>query len=178
MLTSDRNGITRLASLDSQFAETLLSRETQAQKLSGSRIAMSTTHQEQYLDELASEGQIGELINTATRYRESYDEAVRVAASRHLASALLRSEGNGNRQEGFKLSFQILDEAWANSADYCLAAAAAESIGDNELAEETSINALEKWPNDPKLRDYCRSLATQLGSQTLRQLLDENGENG
>ena len=164
-----------VAARDSQFADMLANRATQAQRLCGMGVAEAPPYQEQYLDELARHGDIAELIDTATRYLKSLDEVVQVAAKRRLAWAFLQSEGHESRQEGLNLAFQNLDEVWANAEDYCVASAAAESLGDKKRAEHTALHALEIWTYDSQLRAYCRSFATQTGSQILRQRLDETG---
>ena len=168
----------RLASADTHFAELLVSRERVASQLTGSRLRDTSSYQEQLLDELARYGAHAERVDTATRYFSSCHEAVRVAARRHLASALLAYGDVGKRQEGLTLALQNLDEAWANPSDYCVASAAAESLNDNSLAESIALRALGEWTDDSVLRSYCRSLATQLGSQALRQRLTETEGNG
>ena len=166
------------ASTDAEFAELLANREQQAQKLSSIRSSDTTPYQQQYLEELATGGELAELIETATRYRHSSDEIVRAASKRRLAWALLQQGDLGKRKEGSDLAFQNIDENWAESEDYLLASAAAESLGDYSLSESTALRALETWPNDPDIRAYCRSFATQRGSLVLRQRLNETGGNG
>ena len=166
------------ASGDEEFANLLSAREMQAQKLLGMDSTELTPHQTQYLEELANSGELEELIDTATRYSESSDEVVRIAAKRHLASAYLQQDDPDKRNEGSDLAFQILDEDWAECKDYLVASVAAESIGDSSLSENIALKALEIWPGDPDLRAYCRSFAMQRGSQTLRERLDETGGTG
>lgn len=163
------------ASTNSEFAGFLAAVELQAQKLLGVDSTEGTPHQIQYLEELASSGELDELINTAIRYSESSDDVVRIAAKRHLASAYLQREDPDIRNEGSDLAFQILDEDWAECKDYLVASVAAESIGDSSLSECIALRALDNWPGDPDLRAYCRSFATQRGSQALRERLEETG---
>ena len=166
------------ASSDSEFANLLASRENQAQKLSGMSIPETPPFQEQYLDELATGGELAELIETATRYCQSSDETVRAAARRRLAWALLQQDDLEKKKEGSDLAFQNLDENWTDSGDYLRASAAAESLGDVRLSENTALRALENWPTDPDVRAHCRAFATQRGSHVLRQRLNETGGNG
>ena len=170
--------LNKTASTDAEFANSLSNRELQARKLSRIGLAETFPYQQQYLDELATGGELAELIDTATRYTESSDETVRVAARRRLAWALLQQDDLAMRKEGSDLAFQNLDENWADCGDYLLASAAAESMGDYSLSESTALRALDIWPNDPDLRTHCRSFATQRGSQVLRQRLTETGGNG
>lgn len=170
--------LNRLSKSDSEFAENIGNRIALARKLSGTFAVESRSYQEQYLDELAAAGALSELIETSTRYVRSSEATVRIAAKRHLALALLQSEDQECRKRGIKLAFQNLDEDWAAPRDYCVASAAAESISDNGRAECTALKALEKWPSDPVIEEYCRSLAVQTGSQVLRQRLVEIGGNG
>ena len=163
------------ASTYSEFAGFLAALEMQAQKLLGVGSTEGTPHQIQFLEELANSGELDELINTAVRYSESSDDAVKIAAKRHLASAYLERDDPDIRNEGSDLAFQILDEDWAECKDYLVAAVAAESIGDSQLSENIALRALDNWPGDPDLRAYCRSFAMQRGSQALRERLDETG---
>ena len=163
------------ASTNSEFAGFLAAVELQAQKLLGVDSTEGTPHQIQYLEELANSGELDELINTAVRYSESSDGVVRIAAKRHLASAYLQREDPDIRNKGSDLAFQILYEDWAECKDYLVASVAADSIGDSSLSENIALKALDNWPGDPDLRAYCRSFATQRGSQVLRERLDETG---
>ena len=166
------------ASTDTEFANLLANREIQARKLSGTSLTATSTHQAQYLDELAGRGELEELIDTATRFSNSSDDGARVAAKRHLAGALLRHDDTEMRKKGSDLALRNLDETWADSRDYLLASAAAEYLEDYSLSENIALRALEVWPDDPDLRAHCRSFATQRGSQILRQRLDETGGTG
>ena len=168
----------KTASTDEEFANLLSAREMQAVKLLGLDSVERTSHQEQYLEELANSGELDELIDTAVRYTESSDEVVRIAARRHLASAYLQQDDSEKRNEGSDIAFKILDEDWAECKDYLVASVAAESIGDSSHSESIALRALEIWPDDPDLRAYCRSFAVQRGSQTLRKRLDETGGTG
>ena len=103
---------------------------------------------------------------------------MRAAAKRRLAWALLQQDDLEKRKEGSDLAFQNLDENWAESEDYLLASGASEYLGDYGLSESTALRALEAWPNDPGVREHCRSFAMQRGSQVLRQRLNETGGNG
>lgn len=170
--------LSRLSSSDPQFATFLADRQSQAQKIAGYGIVDNPPYQTQHLDDLAQSGDLDDLIDAAIRYQKSSFEEVRIAASRHLASALLQSEDLASRQKGLACAFQHLDQPWASSVDYCIAAAAAESFGEYKRAESTVLEALGHWPEDPQLREYCRNLVTQTGSQNLRQRLDETGVNG
>ena len=87
------------------FAELLANREAQAQTIAGLRYADGPTYQEQYLDELAADGALEELIDTATRYSESSDQTVSISARRHLAGGLLRSGDEERRRQGQMLAF-------------------------------------------------------------------------
>ena len=165
----------KTAETDADFANSLSTRELQAQKLSGVVLIDASTHQERYLEELANAGELEELVDTATRYSDSSDDVVRVAARRHLAWALLQQDDLETRRKGSVIAFEILDEEWAECRDYLLASAAADSLGDFNLSESISLRALEIWVNDPDLRAHCRSFAMQRGSQALRQRLDETG---
>ena len=166
------------ASADSDFAKLLAGRELQARKLSAMNLDESPIFQEQYLVELETGGDLEDAIETATRYQQSLDANVRISASRHLARALLRHDDLKKKKDGAELAFQNLDEDWADSSDYILASAAADSLGDSAFSESIALRALETWPKDPDVRTYCRSLATQRGSQALRQRLDRTGGNG
>ena len=172
------NYLNKTATTHSEFANLLADRELQARKLSGISSNENFPHQEQYLDELASCGELDELIDTATRYCKSSDEVVQVAARRRLAWAHLQQNDKEMRIKGTDLAFQNLDEKWADSRDFLLASAAADALGDHSLAESTALIALGNWPNDPDIRAYCRSLATQRGFQTLRKRLNETGGTG
>ena len=165
--------LSRMSSSNSQFAELLANREAQAQTIAGLRYADGPTYQEQYLEELAAEGALSELIDAATRYSESSDQAVSIPARRHLAGGLLRSGDEESRRQGQMLASRNTEELWADAGDYCLAGAAAESFGDNEGAERIALRALEGWPKDEQVRNYCRSLALRTGSHILRLRLDE-----
>ena len=167
--------LSRLSSADSQFADMLDSRAMQARRLSDSRPSNGRSYQELYLEQLATERNIAEVIDTATRYCESPDDSVQKAARKYLAPALLQSDDQVQKSEGVDLAFKNLNELWADSQDYLLASAAAESIEDYGRAENTALIALQTWPDDPQVRDYCRTLATQTGSQTIRRQLDAIG---
>ena len=166
----------RLSSGHSAFAEALAVHSIQARTLLGKDMVETPLYQQQYLDELAMAGEFTELLATATRYARSTDEAVRISARRHLASALLQSDAPESRQEGLALAFENVDEPWADPRDYCLASAAAESTGDSNCSERVLLKALEIWPHDPDLLAHCRSFALQTGSVILRQRLKETGE--
>ena len=166
------------ASTDAEFANLLANREMQARKLSGASLTETSPYQAQYLDELAAGGELEELIDTATRFSNSSDDVARVAAKRHLAGALLQHADPEMRKKGSDLALHNLDENWADSRDYLLASAAAESLGDYSISESIALKALEIWPDDCELRAHCRSFATQRGSQILRQRLDETGGTG
>ena len=167
--------LARLSSTHPEFAEALAVHSMQARLLLGTEIVEVPPYQQQYLDELAMEGALAELITTAIRYARSTDEVVQISARRHLASALLQSDDPASKKEGLELAFRSLDEVWANPRDYCLASVAAESSGDSNCAVHTVLRALEIWPNDPDLQAHCRSLALQTGSLALRQRLNETG---
>ena len=167
--------LNKIVSADSDFANSLASRELQAGRLSGADLSESRTYQEQYLDELADGGEMDELIDTARRYRQSSSETVQIGAKRHLALALLQQEGQTAKEEGADLALENLEEKWAESRDYIVASVAAESWGDYGLAESTLLRALETWPGDHDLRSHCRTFAMQRGSGTLRQILNETG---
>ena len=166
------------ASKNSEFAGFLAALELQAQNLLELASPQATPHQTQYLEELANSGELDELIDTAARYSESSNEVVRIAATRHLASAYLKLDDPDVRKKGSDLAFQILDEDWAECRDYVVASVAAESIGDSSLSEDIALGALDTWPGDHDLRAYCRSFAMQRGSQALRERLDETGGTG
>ena len=166
------------ASTDAEFANLLANREMQARKLSGASLTETSPYQAQYLDELAAGGELEELIDTATRFSNSSHDVARVAAKRHLAGALLQHADPEMRKKGSDLALHNLDENWADSRDYLLASAAAESLGDYSISESIALKALEIWPDDSELRAHCRSFATQRGSQILRQRLDETGGTG
>ena len=105
------------ASIDAEFADLLSAKERQAQNLLGLDSKESIPHQTQYLEELASSGDLEELIDTAVRYSESSEEVVRIAARRHLAWAYLQQDELGKRNQGSDLAFQILDQDWAECQD-------------------------------------------------------------
>ena len=167
--------LSRLSSMHPEFGEALAVHSMQAQTLLGREMIETPPYQQQYLDELAIEGALAELISTATRYARSKDEVVQVSAIRHLASALLQSDDPQERKEGRALAFQNLEESWVDSRDYLLASAAAESTGDSGRAEHIMLRALKIWPRDPDLQAHCRSLALQTGSLALRKRLNETG---
>ena len=170
--------LSKTASKDAEFADMLANRETQAQKIVGVSVAEVTPYPVQYLEAVAQDGDLAELIEASTRYVRSSADPVRIAARRYLASALLQSDESSSRHEGSMRAFQNLDETWAGSEDYCVASAAAESFGDFKRAELTALRALEIWPDDFHLREYCRSLATQIGSQELSRRLGDTGGSG
>lgn len=165
--------LSRTAFADPKFADMLSNRRAQAQKIAGFGTFDGAPYQVQLLDDLAQTGPLAELIDMAARFQESTFDEVRVAAKRYLAVSLLQSDDLDRRREGFQIAFRNLDASWANATDYCVAAGAAETLGNNPLAEETALAALDKWPEDNQLREYCRSLITQTGSQNLRRRLDE-----
>ena len=169
--------LSKTASADPQFAEMLINRRVQAQKIAGPATIDDSPFQSQYLDDLARAGDSADLIDAATRYQKSSSEAVRIAACRHLASALCGSSDLESRKKGLELAFHNVDQHWSGAVDYCVAAAAAESFDDPERAERAVITALEFWPMDPQLREYCRSLITRTGSRNLRRHLDETAGN-
>ena len=165
----------RTSSADSEFADSLADRCALAQKIAGPSLSDDSPYQVQHLDDLAQSATLAELIDAAVRYQASTYREVQISANRHLAVALLRSEDSDLRQEGLRIAFRNLNEPWAIAGDYCVAAGAAESFRDHECAEKTALAALDNWPRDPHLREYCRSLITQTGSRTLRRRLEEPG---
>ena len=169
--------LSRLSSEDHEFADALASRASQARRLSSSSPSSDTSYQELNLEELSQEGNISGVIDTATRYSRSSNEYVQKTANRYLVSALIQSDDEVQRAKGARIAFVTLDQPWADSQDYVLASVAAESLGDYGRAECTALIALQEWPDDPRVLDYCRSLATQTGSQAIRRQLDENGGN-
>ena len=170
--------LSRMSSSDPQFAELLESREAQAQTIAGMSYGDGPTYQERYLEELAADGALEELIEAATRYSESFDQAVSIPARRYLAGGLLRSGDQESRRQGQRLAFQNIEEPWSEAGDHCLAGAAAESFGENEAAERIALGALDSWPRDEQVRNYCRSLAMRTGSNRLRLRLDETKVDG
>ena len=170
--------LSRSSSADPEFARTLLDRCALAQKIAGSNISDDSLYQVQYLDDLAATGSPSQLADAAVRYQQSLFEPVRIAANRHLALALLQSGESELRQKGLELAFRNLGRSGALARDYVVAAAAAESFRDYDRAEKTALVALDHWPEDIQLREYCRSLITQTASEELRRRLDETGVNG
>ena len=156
------------------FAEMLSSRVTQAEKLTEASEQIAP-RQVQYLDELANSGEWGELAETSKRYQKSLTEEVRIAASRYHTFALMRSEARSDQEDGFASACENLDEPWADVSDYVIASAGAESLGELDRAISIALRALERWPSETELLDYCRSLALQTGTQVLRQRLEEIG---
>ena len=165
--------LTQTSSDDSEFADMLSSRRVQARKIAGPAISDEPPYQVQLLNDLAETGTSPELIDAARRYQPSTFEDVAIAANRHLAGALLRSDDLSLQQEGLQLAFANRNATWAVALDYCMAAGAAEVFQDYPQAESITLAALDYWPGDTQLREYCRSLATRMGSQTLKQRLDE-----
>ena len=169
------NLLCRRTNGDSTFAEALSSCLAQAKAITGSSTDETPLYQIQYLDELATSGDWTELAETARRYLNSTVEEVRIAARRLLAWALLRSDDESDRSDGANLAGRNLQESWANSNDYIAASAGAESVGDQDNALRIAFEALQRWPSDAELRNYCRSLALQTGNRILRQRLEETG---
>ena len=182
MLSCHRAAIGKFSNLlyrnmteDSEFARALSSHVSQARALTGSGEEGTPLYQIQYLDELATSGDWTELAETSRRYLDSLDKEVRVAANRRLTWALLRSDDERDRKDGFILAGKILEESWADSNDFIVAAAGAELVGDQSSALGIAFDALQCWPTDAELRNYCRSLAMQTGNRMLRQRLEETG---
>lgn len=171
------NLLGRCTTGDSEFAKALSSCVTQARAITGGSEDETPTplYQIQYLDELATSDDWTELAETSRRYLDSSDEEVRVTANRRLTWALLRSDEESDRKDGFILAGNILKESWADSNDYVVAAAGAELVGDQSRALGIAFDALQRWPSDAELRKYCRSLAIQTGNRMLRQRLEETG---
>ena len=167
--------LSRTTSTDDKFADMLADRGTLAQTIAGLKSSDHPPYQVQHLDDLAQTGTLPEVIAAATRYQASAYREVQISARRHLSVALLRSRDTDQRQDGLRIAFRNLNESWAAAIDYCVAAAAAESFQDYERAEQTALAALDYWPSDIPLREYCRSLITQTGSQTLRRRLEDAG---
>ena len=180
-ISSHRDTISELALLLRQiakdspdFAEALSGRVTQAQKLTENR-DQEVPYQVQHLDELANSGEWGTLAEASSRYLKSSQEEVRIAAIRGLTFALTRSEEWSSREDGFTSACENLDESWAEASDYVVASAGAESLGKLDRAIRIALCALEHWPSETGLLNYCRSLSLQTGSQALRRRLEEIG---
>ena len=172
------NLLSDMRASDSEFADMLDGRLSQAKKLTGRGQGARMPFQVQYMDELASTSEWSELAATAKRYMTSSDEEVRTAAQRNFSIALLQSDDLSDRTEGLILAYKVIDEPWANVLDHIVAATTAEIHGEPERAVSTAVAALARWPSDVQLRDHCRSLAVRTGSRELRQLLDKTGVNG
>ena len=164
--------ISRIEAENREFADMLSSHVVQAKKLTGIETRETSPYQVQHLDDLATSGEWQDLAEMSRRYLNSTYEEVQRAAQRRLAWALLRSEEQTDRIEGFTRACDILKEPWAEFQDYIVASAGAISLGDSERAVVTAATALANWPSEPELIAYCRTLAVRTGSQQLAQLLN------
>ncbi len=169
--------VTRIEAAIPEFANMLGSHVAQAKSLTGRQRMETSPYQVQHLDDLANSGEWQDLAEASRRYLNSMSEEVRIAARRRLSWALLRSEEERDRIEGFTLAYEILKEPWASFQDYMVASSGATLLGDVERAVSTAAAALENWPSEPELRGYCRTLAARTGSQILAELLNRTGVN-
>ena len=169
--------IGRIKAASPEFADMLGSHVAQAKELTGREDRDTSPYQVQHLDDLATSGEWQNLAEASRRYLNSRSEEVQIAARRRLSWALLRSEEQGDRIEGLTRAREILEEPWAGVQDYMVVAVGATSLGDVECAVSTAAVALENWPGEPEIRQYCRTLAVRTGSKILVELLDRTGEN-
>ena len=92
--------------------------------------------------------------------------------ARHfLSEALLHSEEAEKKNEGISIARQIVNEPNAGLNEYLLASAAAEVAPDGAWSLELARVIVERWGDDPGIRQYLSSLALRLGSAELRDLL-------
>ena len=169
--------VARIEAASPEFATMLGSHVAQAKRLTGRQRIETSPYQVQHLDDLANSGEWQDLAEASRRYLNSTSEDVRIAARRRLSWALLRSEEEGDRTEGFTLANGILKEQWASFEDYTVASSGALLLGEVGQAVSTAAAALENWPSEPELRGYCRTLAVRTGSQILAELLNRTGVN-
>ena len=170
------NFIARIEATSREFADMLGSHVAQAKKLTSREGTETSPYQVQHLDDLAINGEWQDLAEASRRYLNSMSEEVRITARRRLSWALMRSEEQRDRNDGLTLADENLDKPWADFEDYIVASAGSELLGDGERAVSTVVTALRRWPNEPKLREYCRSLALRTGSQILGDFLRRTRE--
>ena len=168
--------ISRMETASTEFSDNMGSHTAHAKKLTRRAGGKTSPYQVQYLDDLADSGEWQALAEASRRYLSSVSEEVRIAARRRLSWALLRFDEQRDRIEGLALACQILNEPWAKFEDYIVASAGARSFGDTERAVGIAATALENWPSELGLRQYCRTLALQTGGNALVDLLKRTGE--
>ena len=124
-----------------------------------------------FLKKLAQECDWG-LLEVEARRFEHADAVGLARVARHLLSeALLHSEEAEKKNEGISIARQIVNEPNAGLNEYLLASAAAEEAADGAWSLELARVIVERWGDDPGIRQYLSSLALRLGSAELRDLL-------
>ena len=124
-----------------------------------------------FLEKLAQECDWG-LLEVEARRFEHVDAVGLARGARHLLSqALLHSEETEKKNEGISIARQIVNEPDAGLNEYLLASAAAEVAADDEWSLELARVIVERWGDDPGIRQYLSSLALRLGSAELRDIL-------
>ena len=124
-----------------------------------------------FLEELAKECDWGLLEVEARRFGRLGTDGLAGVARRFLAQALLRSEETEKKNEGISIAKQVVREPDAGLDEFLLASAAAEVAADSVWSLELARVIVDRWGDDPGVRQYLSSLALRLGSTELRHLL-------
>ena len=112
------------------------------------------------------------MLEVEARRFEHADAVGLARGARHLLSqALLHSEETEKKNEGISIARQVVNEPDVGINEYLLASAAAEVAADGVWSLELALVIVERWGDDPGIRQYLSSLALRLGSAELRDLL-------
>ena len=124
-----------------------------------------------FLEKLAQECDWGLLEVEARRFERAGAVGLARVARYLLAQALLHSEETEKKSEGISIAKQLVSEPDAGLNEFLLASAAAEVAADGVWSLEIARVMVERWGDDPAIRQYLSSLALRLGSAELRHLL-------
>ena len=124
-----------------------------------------------FLEKLAEECDWGLLEVEARRFERAGAGGMAHVARHLLAQALLHSEETGKKNEGISIAKDLVRESDAGLSEFLLASAAAEVAADDAWSLDLAREMVERWGDDPAIRQYLSSLALRLGSAELRHLL-------
>lgn len=133
---------------DSHLRDRLASREAEARALAGAKPVRSFTHTLTLLRTLAEEQDWGLLREQAGRHLEAADAEVAMEAKRMLALAFANSDDAGDNSKAVTVYREIVDDGSATAEDVAALASVLTGAGEYELAKETLLGALKRFPGD------------------------------
>jgi predicted MPP superfamily phosphohydrolase len=160
--------VSRLADRDKRSAERVRGHQPPvmdgASESTGSRLP----HTAQFLADLRNRGDWALLATQAQRFVDSADGGLARFAKAALAEALMHSDETEQRTQAAQLAGELATGPEASAANYLLAAAALETMGDDARAIDLTKEALTRWPDEEDVREYARRLTLRTGDIELR----------